>query len=587
MNARRTRALLVVLAVSAVCFSAAPAWALSGLVWAAGRNDLGQLGLGHNLPWPGFGDAFFPERVLMIDAGDAHSVALLVDGTVWTCGGNEWGQLGLDDQTDRNEFTQVPGLTDVVYVAAGGFTSMAVKSDGTLWVTGRNSWGELGLGDHGAGTDRSVFTQVTGLTGVTFVAGGAHHVFARTANGEVWVVGRNDEGQLGRGDNADLDEFQSVPDFAGARDFFLGTGFTLALRKNGAVAACGDNSEGQLGLGDTVPVSVPTDVPGLSKIISLGGGAFHSLALQQGGAVLACGRNSEGQLGLDDLLRRTSFTPVPLPFMGQAKIKAMGRGHGLHSILLSDVWEVYTTGLNDDGQLGMGDTDSRRSFTEIPGPVGVEGISAGAGHSLAMPHPGMITVTYPSDSGIVLERGRQVLIQWACDRLPAKTPLRAQLVCEDFDLPWYDLTTKGDSSKSGIKWTVGQWTSTVDPVYPDREDYRLCVSWLNGPIAGWSEEPFTIRTLDSIEITGPDAVGENGMAQYECVAHFTVGPDEEVTAGAKWKMKSKVARMDKRSPGLLTTLEVAEDTPCEITATYKRLKSVHAATKAITVTDLP
>jgi hypothetical protein len=63
---------------------------------------------------------------------------------------------------------QVSGLTGVTAVAGGYYNGYAVRGDGTVWAWGSNRDGQLG---NGTTTDSSTPVQVSGLTGVTAVAG--------------------------------------------------------------------------------------------------------------------------------------------------------------------------------------------------------------------------------------------------------------------------------------------------------------------------------------------------------------------------------------------------------------------------------
>lgn len=63
---------------------------------------------------------------------------------------------------------QVSGTLTSARVAAGDAHSLALRADGGVWTWGANGNGQLGSGDT---TNRSIPGQVTGLTGVTAVAG--------------------------------------------------------------------------------------------------------------------------------------------------------------------------------------------------------------------------------------------------------------------------------------------------------------------------------------------------------------------------------------------------------------------------------
>jgi alpha-tubulin suppressor-like RCC1 family protein len=260
-----------------------------GALWAAGRNEYGELGdpalptgRGNTkalrdapAPVPGMRD------VLAVAAGGAHILALRKDGTVWAWGFNgsfdpvaaRAGQLG----TDAVDFTatprQVPGLTDVVAVAAGSAHSVALRRDGTVWVWGNNAFGQLGDGTRprqvGDATSwRARPTQVSGLTDVIAIAAGWHHTLALKRDGTVWSWGHHGKGQLGGGaypgavcvSSSYLYEplycprpvqvmgvYGQTPALGGVRAISAGGSSSMALLANGTVVAWGDNAEGQLG----------------------------------------------------------------------------------------------------------------------------------------------------------------------------------------------------------------------------------------------------------------------------------------------------------------------------------------------------
>jgi alpha-tubulin suppressor-like RCC1 family protein len=68
-----------------------------------------------------------------------------------------------------------------------------LRSDGTVWAWGYNGYGQLG---DGTTTDSSVPVQVSGLSGVTAIAGGGDSGYALRLDGTVWAWGYNGYGQL-------------------------------------------------------------------------------------------------------------------------------------------------------------------------------------------------------------------------------------------------------------------------------------------------------------------------------------------------------------------------------------------------------
>jgi len=69
-------------------------------------------------------------------AGWWHSLAVCPAGSVWAWGANNHGQLGNGTNADSNRPVQVSGLVGVTAVAGGVYHSLAVLSDGTVWAWG-------------------------------------------------------------------------------------------------------------------------------------------------------------------------------------------------------------------------------------------------------------------------------------------------------------------------------------------------------------------------------------------------------------------------------------------------------------------
>ncbi len=64
-------------------------------------------------------EASAPASFVSVSIGQWFSVALKSDGTVWAAGRNEDGQLGVGDKSYRSGFVRVLGLANVVAVSAG------------------------------------------------------------------------------------------------------------------------------------------------------------------------------------------------------------------------------------------------------------------------------------------------------------------------------------------------------------------------------------------------------------------------------------------------------------------------------------
>ena len=117
-------------------------------LWAWGRNDFGQLGLGDTTSRSSPVQVDALNSWISVAAGKYFSVAVKTNGTLWSWGLNNNGQLGLGNTTYYSSPKQVGALTSWYSVRAGDFCMIAPKTDGTLWSWGRGALhGQLGLGN--------------------------------------------------------------------------------------------------------------------------------------------------------------------------------------------------------------------------------------------------------------------------------------------------------------------------------------------------------------------------------------------------------------------------------------------------------
>jgi uncharacterized repeat protein (TIGR02543 family) len=202
-----------------------------GKLWAMGSNSSGQLGLGDttNRATPEQVTAHGIAKVISIDAGN-HSLYVTEDGKLWAMGRNDYGQLGLGDTTDRitPEQVTVIGTTKIISVTAGSDHSLYVTEDGKLWAMGYTTATPVPVKDasgnqitnvtavtNGVGNSSLFITtdgklwqyntansyprlvQVTTPGNVIAATGGGigHYLFI-TDDGCLWGIGGNDYGQL-------------------------------------------------------------------------------------------------------------------------------------------------------------------------------------------------------------------------------------------------------------------------------------------------------------------------------------------------------------------------------------------------------
>ncbi len=355
-----------------------------GTVWAWGENEFGQLGNGST------SDSSTPVRVsglsgiTAIAGGYYHSLALKNDGTVWAWGYNYDGELGNGSNTDSSTPVQVSGLSGVTAIAGGELHSLALKNDGTVWAWGNNEYGQLGNGT--LYNSSSTPAQVSGISGITAIAGGGEHSLALKNDGTVWAWGNNFAGELGNGTfNGSNSTAAQVSGLSGVTAIAGGFYHSLALKNDGTVSAWGYNVDGELGNGSNTNSSTPVQVSGLSGVTAIAGGGNHSLAVKNGGTVWAWGYNYYGELGNN--VAANSTTPVPVS--GLSGVTAV-TGGSYHSLALKNDGTLSAWGYNFEGELGIGSTSDSNTPVPVGGLSGVTAIAGGGSQSLALKADGTV-----------------------------------------------------------------------------------------------------------------------------------------------------------------------------------------------------
>ena len=237
-----------------------------GSLFSWGSNNDGVLGIGKQYAPTMSLDrcrvSFSETGIEIIDAagGGGFGAALASDGSIWCWGRNDHGQLGLGHTSFTVEPEQVPPGPVITSIAAGVSFSAALDESGTLWGCGENANGQLATGDT---TDSSV--PVSMLTGVNIYDCGFYHTVAVQGSGseqKIYAWGDNGCGQLGTGDTTDRDMpteilgIDAVVTAVSCSDYN-----SMALDENGHVWTWGDNEYGQIGDGETGVCATPYMLP--------------------------------------------------------------------------------------------------------------------------------------------------------------------------------------------------------------------------------------------------------------------------------------------------------------------------------------
>lgn len=345
----------------------------NGEVWTAGCNQHGALGIDENAGKNWYGTYIETLRkvtvgddgvkIKAVAAGQFHTILIDENGGVWTAGKNTDGQLGRSDNVNDGapnaEFKKVDGLENVKIVsAAGGLAhTILLDEDGNVWTAGNNVYGELGR--QTAGTKNPAFEKVTdGISGVkiTAIAAGSYYTVLLDENGNVWTVGSNGYGELGRETNGVSSRVFGKADLQGVTTarFIAAGGTTIVIDTDGNVRTSGINGHGQLGRdtgsesSDWKLLAVTDGIDGAEIIAAAtGAGSYHSVLLDKNGVIRTCGANQCDQLCRDKDLRKSATFAAVTDGMTQT----MTFDEMKNTIINSDRVFTITSAVREKGQL--------------------------------------------------------------------------------------------------------------------------------------------------------------------------------------------------------------------------------------------
>lgn len=378
----------------------------SGTLKCWGNNGQGQLGQGDRSNRGDaageLGGALAPvdlgRPVTAVASGNDHTCALLDDGSVKCWGSNAYGTLGLGNRLPAlgslpgQMGANLPTVTlgrPATAISAGMDFTCALLDNGSVKCWGRNDFGQLGQGNRtnrGDDSGEMAHLQPVDLgTGriATAISAGHLHACARLNNGSVKCWGHNTYGQLGVGDTEDRGDEPgemgaALPavDFGGghyAAAITAGVFHTCAILNDGTVKCWGRNDKGQLGQGNTTDRGDdPGEVAALAPVQlgtgrsanGLSAGIWHTCARLNNATVKCWGLNQSGQLGLGDTGARGDGPgemgdALPAVDLGTGRTSTAVTTGGYSSCARLDTGAYKCWGRNESGQLGQGDTAIR------------------------------------------------------------------------------------------------------------------------------------------------------------------------------------------------------------------------------------
>jgi alpha-tubulin suppressor-like RCC1 family protein len=334
-----------------------------------------------------------------------HTCIIAADNSLKCWGANEYGQLGLGDSYYRGDSPNEMGnnLPSVnlgngryaLQVCTAEYHTCALLDNSRVKCWGFNGNGWLGLGTAGNNVgassndmgDNLPFINLGSVSTVASILCGSLHVCAVFANRQMKCWGYGQEGQLGL--NVSDNIGSSASQMGDNLPFvFLGNnlvlqetkasqGNTCAMFTNGRVKCWGRNSDYLLdstaihrgnaanSMGDNLAFMDTAKGVSVSSLDHISFGFSHACAITSAQGIRCWGSSgysgyvgyADGALGYGDYTRR--ITPGPEINMG-ATVLQLELGYYFTCVLLAPS-SAKCWGNNQQGQLGLGDTNPRTS----------------------------------------------------------------------------------------------------------------------------------------------------------------------------------------------------------------------------------
>ena len=327
----------------------------SGEVHSFGKNNYGQLGLGHN------NDVALPSRIpnltkiKEISCGYNFTVCINRVGELWSFGRNNYGQLGTGNTTNYNIPQKIGEIPLVRSVTCGCDHTLIITNDSKLWSCGKNDFGQLCLGNK---ENQSKYQQTT-FEDISKITAGYRHSLFQNTKGEIFGCGQNCNGEIG------LDHYNnpqinpaSIPNVPPEIiQFCSGCNHSLFLDAKGNVYSIGYNGKGSLGLGHNAKQKVLNQIPNIPPIRVISCVRHSSYLIDMEGNLWSFGNNCHGQLGHGD--ETNINVPAKIDNSLNCIVQTVqGSPSGNHFLAIDSQNKIFVVGNNDSGQLGIGNNDS-------------------------------------------------------------------------------------------------------------------------------------------------------------------------------------------------------------------------------------
>ena len=346
------------------------------------------------------------------------STQKLAGRNVYVFGSGDCGQLGMGEDLDM-QLTPLkhPKLAKlgITKISAGGMHTLALSEGGHIYSWGCND--EKALGHAAEEFDVGcVDTKIQEKTLFMDIASGDSISAGISRQGTLfaWGTFRDSKGVMGYDAKTEIREIPSVVEPLSHLTFkriFSGSNHLLAITTDNVAYAWGCGEQGQLGrkvlerhkmlsLRPRIifPPTRKTSDGSPCVFVKFSCGSYHTLGLTNDGTLYSWGLNNYGQLGLGDNEDRVAPELIPTEAFDNLKIVDLASGEH-HSIVLAENGRVFTFGRGDSYQLGTGNTSASNIPVLVPSLSNIIAVASGSSHCFGIHQDGSVYVWGYGDQG--------------------------------------------------------------------------------------------------------------------------------------------------------------------------------------------
>ena len=338
-----------------------------GTIKACGYNGYGQLGIGSDIYNALELTDIEISNVKKIACGGYHTMILLNNGELYGCGYNTtYGTMGNGTSVNFKEFTKV--LDNVKDVDCGMYHTVVVTNDGIVMGAGSSSHGQITYyASYVSSRYCRTFYKFNDITNAENVSCGDYHTIIKLKNNDIYTVGSNYYGELGRADKNPKKEYDITSNcdkiviFNDVIKFKCTSNGTFLITEDNMLLAIGSSYYYELGTGISKNLK-PTKIcsyDGVKEIVSYG---YNTIMVMDNGTIKCTGDNRYGLFGFDHNNGVSGFQENRELRYYRVKSAAIAQSH---SIILMEDGTIRCAGDSDSGRLGVTGQSFYTSYQEV------------------------------------------------------------------------------------------------------------------------------------------------------------------------------------------------------------------------------